>query len=167
MGALNQKYIWNNVYLSLYTWQQQYSNGYTYVLEIKQHDCTCANTVCEYCPMSGWISLVYLQAACNRKWMLIYHKPRCGRVFELVQLWCLTPKHRYSRWNFVAILHTSWATRYFIYTSGYSCHLGDKRQCLYQSSRVDNTLTGECRGRSAKPITNDQNSTMYSAAGGT
>jgi len=29
-------------------------------------------------------------------------------------------KHRYRKWNFVAIMCTSWATRYFVCTSGYS-----------------------------------------------
>jgi len=32
--------VWNNVYLNLYTWEQQTSNDYAYVLDVKQHDWT-------------------------------------------------------------------------------------------------------------------------------
>jgi len=49
-------------------------------------------------------------------------------------------KHKFSRWNFVAIM-LSWDIRYSIFTSGYRSHLwflnhSDIRQCLEQSNRV-------------------------------
>jgi len=44
MAACNRKWLWNNVYLSLYTPKQQNSNGYTYVFDVKQLDWTDRNT---------------------------------------------------------------------------------------------------------------------------
>jgi len=49
-------------------------------------------------------------------------------------------KYWYSRWNFVAISHTSWDIRYSIFTSGYRLPSlishPDTRQCLEQSNCV-------------------------------
>jgi len=36
MAACNRKWIWNNVYISAYAWQQRNSNGYAYAFELAQ-----------------------------------------------------------------------------------------------------------------------------------
>jgi len=44
MVACNRKWIWNNVYLSLYTSKQRNSNGYTSVFDVIKVDWTDLNT---------------------------------------------------------------------------------------------------------------------------
>jgi len=71
--------------------------------------------LCGYCPMSGWV--VY------QRWRPVpgssgYIPQTLTWKSIWIELWCLTPKHTYSRWNFVAIMYASWVICYFITTSG-------------------------------------------------
>jgi len=68
---------------------------------------------------SSWDIRYFLATYGYRPPSLIYNSPWHSTVIAQVQSQCTTSKHRYSRWNCVAVMRASWAaTHYFICTSG-------------------------------------------------
>jgi len=113
MAVCNRKWLWNNIYISLYTWCQRNSKGVlassiiTGLIRILFHVRVCVK----------FVAYIHLRL---RPPSLIYHLPWRRTVFAQGQSCCSisrSRKHRYSRWNFVAISHC-WATHYFICASG-------------------------------------------------
>jgi len=90
----NRKWIWNNVYRSLCTWEQRNFNSYnTYVFGVKQHDCINPITVlCQGEWYISWWRPYSILTFGYRPPCLIYRSPWYGTVFELIQLCCWTSK---------------------------------------------------------------------------
>jgi len=103
MAAYNRKCLRNNVYLDKFSHDPR----------PQKHRYSRRNFVAIIC--TSWATRYCICTSGHRPPSLICHSPRHMAVLRLVQsCW----KHRYSRWNFVAILYTSWDIRYFVGTPG-------------------------------------------------